>query len=519
MRFPFKTIAVAVLGFLPFGASASTIEIKMTPAPIARYSGIDRSSTMDVETFLTTAFSVIGDFESVPKTSRYIELRYSNVSTGSEAYAALQKGVYLDLIDNVAKPLPLKATVTEGVFARLLQRATGDTIDTDPNKPLTEGVLLDTLADLYDKGTPKEDASDVENFPILNDVYDKLRSEYVDPSKVEKVDLIRGAIEGLATATGDKHTVYFPPTESKDFQDEMAGEFEGIGAYVDMTTPGVMKITAPISGSPAERAGLKAGDTILSVDDLVIDKTVSLEAAVSRIKGPAGTQVKLRIRRGETDLDFSVTREKVTVQYVEYKKLDDGTPYIRISMFGAGTLAGFANAVGSLKTSGADQSRLVIDLRNDPGGSLDEVDGILSYFVPKGQPVVKIHYRNAKTEVVSGGSDNSLSNRKVAILVNGGSASASEIMAGTIRDYLTGAILVGEKTYGKGSVQSFVPYADGSSIKYTVAKWFTGKTETGIDGTGLIPDVEVAEASGSTNTGATAIIDAPLQKALELLKK
>ncbi|MDQ1343393.1 MAG: carboxyl-terminal processing protease, partial [Patescibacteria group bacterium] len=271
---------------------------------------------------------------------------------------------------------------------------------------------------------------------------------------------------------------------------------------------------SPISGSPAEKAGLKAGDVIIKIDGLDVTESVSLEYAVSKIKGPAGSEVVLRLKRGEETITVTVERAKIEVEYVEYKKLASGVPYVKISMFGEGTLRGFAEAATWIKKNGTDTDKLVIDLRNDPGGSLDEVAGILSYFVPKGEAVVKIRYRDSKSEIVSAGSDDSLSGRKIAILVNAGSASASEIMAGTIKDYLPKTVIVGEKTYGKGSVQNFVPYDDGSSIKYTIAKWFTGKTEIGIDGMGITPDIEVKSASGTVvETG-----DRALEKAEEALR-
>lgn len=315
---------------------------------------------------------------------------------------------------------------------------------------------------------------------------------------------------GMADATGDKHTVYFPPTESKEFQEGLSGHFEGIGAYVDMAVPGVLKIVSPLVGSPAEKAGIKGGDVIVKIDDLVIDESVSLEYAVSKIKGEAGTAVTVYVKRGSENLVFTVKRAKIEIKYVEFKKLASGTPYVKISMFGDGTLAEFAEAAEWIKKNGTDTDKLVIDLRNNPGGNLDDVAGILSYFVPKGEAVVKIRYRDSKDQIVSAGSDAPLSGRKIAILVNGGSASASEIMAGTIKDYFPKTAIIGEKTYGKGSVQNLAPYPDGSSFKYTIAKWFTGKTETGIDGTGISPDYEVKIGTGETS-------DTVLEKAENVL--
>jgi carboxyl-terminal processing protease len=516
MNRSFQKIAVAILLFLvPTGTSANSavIAVMETKAsPFSRFAYIDRSKTMDVKAFFTVAFEAIAEAEGVPKSSAYVRLNYPNVFPGSELYAAMQKGVYLDLVENSSKPLPLKKTATEGLFIKVLERVSGEKIAAAPNKPLTYGVLFDTLADLYETGeAPEENVTDVENFGILNDAYLKLKNDYFDASKADQGELVRGAIKGMANSVDDKHTVYFPPVETKSFEDELSGEFEGIGAYVDMQTPGVLKIISPISGSPAERAGLKSGDIIRKVNDFEITEKVSLEMAVSKIKGPAGTEVTLSILRGEETILKTVKREKITIDYVEYKKLPSGIVHLKITMFGEGTLVSFAKAAEWISKNATDTNKLIIDLRNNPGGSLDEVAAILSYFVPKGDAVVKIRYRSGKSQIVSAGSDFPLSGRKIAILVNGGSASASEIMAGTIKDYFPATVIVGEKTYGKGSVQNFFPYADGSSLKYTVAKWFTGKTETGIDGVGISPDIEVFAATGSTSDTQLARAEEALQ--------
>lgn len=271
-----------------------------------------------------------------------------------------------------------------------------------------------------------------------------------------------------------------------------------------MEVPGVLKIVSPFPGSPAEKAGLRGGDVIVKIGDLAVTDKLSLQDAVSRIKGPAGTEVTLSIKRGNENLIVKIKRERIEVKFVEYKKLPSGVAYLKISAFGNGTLAAFDEAAKWIDKNGTDTDKLIIDLRNNPGGSLEEVGGILSYFVPKGEPVVKIRLRDSKDEMVSAGTASKISSRKIAILINGGSASASEIMAGTIKDYLPKTVLVGEKTYGKGSVQSFVPFPDGSSLKYTVAKWFTGKTETGIDHIGISPDVAVPSSTGAVFDASTA---------------
>lgn len=202
--------------------------------------------------------------------------------------------------------------------------------------------------------------------------------------------------------------------------------------------------------------------------------------------------MKLHVKRDAGEFDFTITRAKITINYVEYKKLDTGDQYIKITTFGAGVKDAFVQTLTAISKD-PSSGKIIIDLRNNPGGSLDEVAAMLNYFVPKGQSVVHIKYKNTVSEMQSEGQDLiDLSRRKIIILINGGSASASEIMTGTIKDYLGENVrIVGEKSYGKGSVQSLDTYTDGSSFKYTIAKWFTGRTQTGIDGVGIKPDIEV----------------------------
>lgn len=183
---------------------------------------------------------------------------------------------------------------------------------------------------------------------------------------------------------------------------------------------------------------------------MIITESTSLQDAVNKIKGAPGTTVKLHVKRGTEELDFVIIRAKITINYVEFKKLDTGDQYIKITTFGAGVKDAFVQALGAIKKDPSN-GKIIIDLRNNPGGSLDEVASMLNYFVPKGQSVVHIKYKNTVSEMQSEGQDLiDLTRRKIVILINGGSASASEIMAGTIKDYLGDNVrIVGEKSYGK----------------------------------------------------------------------
>jgi carboxyl-terminal processing protease len=257
-----------------------------------------------------------------------------------------------------------------------------------------------------------------------------------------------------------------------------------------MTIPGELMITAVLPGSPAEKSGLLGGDRILKVDDYEIIKTSSVETVIPRIKGPTGTNVVLQILRKNEKLDIKVTRAKIKMEMVSYQKLDSNTSIIKINSFGDGTIAGFRKAVDQMNT---DQTkRIIIDLRNDGGGNVREVADILDYFVPTSKNKFSMKTLESTEVSLSTGLDDSFKNKEIVILINKGTASASEIMITTIQDYLpTQTKVVGETSYGKGTAQEFFGYSDGSSLKFTVAKWYSGKNDRSINKVGIKPDFEV----------------------------
>jgi carboxyl-terminal processing protease len=251
-------------------------------------------------------------------------------------------------------------------------------------------------------------------------------------------------------------------------------------------------IVAPLKWSPAEKAWIKAWDRVLKIDGFEVTDKVTLQEAVSKVKWLAGSVVSLTILRDSKTLEIKVTRAKIIIPYVEYSKFANGDNYIHISTFWAWVAKAFSGVVWEIAKNNPGK-KTIIDLRNNPGWSLDEVSDILEFFVPKWKPVVNIKYKNYSSDTLALW-DKSFSflDKQVIILINKWSASASEIMAGTIRDYLGANVkIIWETSYGKWSVQSLDDYSDGSSIKYTIAKWFTGKTQTWIDWTWIKPDLEV----------------------------
>jgi carboxyl-terminal processing protease len=316
----------------------------------------------------------------------------------------------------------------------------------------------------------------------LLDVY-----QIVEATHVRGADLdtfMEGAIRGGLSTLNDPYTDYFTAEEWTAFLNSLDGSFSGIGAYLEEGDPYVV-ISSPIKGSPAERAGLKPGDRLLEVNGESL-QGLTPEKAASKVRGPAGTSVTLKVERPSEGRTFTVTitREVVSLPDLEVKMMDDGIGYIALYTFGSDTDRQFWNAVADLKQQGA--RALVLDLRNNGGGYVDVAVSIAGGWVPKGEPVLTTKMRDGEDRELSPGG---LINLPTAVLVNGGSASASEILAGAIQDWKAGT-LVGEKTFGKGTVQQLLRMSNGDGLKVTIAEYLTAKGRH-VDKIGLTPDVEV----------------------------
>lgn len=323
----------------------------------------------------------------------------------------------------------------------------------------------------------------------LQRVQEYIQQQYVEEVPTQK--LVEGMLKGMVEATGDKYSAYFPPKQFKAYLEHFESSFSGVGVRVE-TSPktGLITVVAPIKGSPGERAGLRAGDAIVGVDGRDVTK-MGLDEAVMLIKGKAGTQVRLTIKReGQTDpLEFTITRAVIEVPGMEAKMLDQegGIGYIRITEFKKQVTGQVSDAIQSLRRQG--MNRLILDLRQNPGGLLDEAIGISSLFLPPKHPVVHIVARGEKKETYHSRAKTQW-DMPLLVLVDGGSASASEIVAGAVKDTEVG-VLLGEKTFGKGSVQSFYDLKDGGGVKLTTAKYLTAG-ENSIHEKGIEPDIVVA---------------------------
>jgi len=352
--------------------------------------------------------------------------------------------------------------------------------------------------------------SDKVSFDQFWKVWDKVKEKYVN-QPVDDVDLFYGAIEGMVAGLNDPYSVYFKPEKAEEFTKDLSGEFEGIGAEVGKKEE-MITIIAPLPGSPAEKAGLKSGDIIFAIDgEDVLD--VSVDEAIAKIRGKKGTPVVLTIAREGVvgTKEYSVIRDTINIPTVTWKMQTDSIVYLRVHYFNEHTWSQFDEAVKEIKKKNA--RGLILDLRSNPGGYLETSVQVASEWVPPGQLVLKEVFNNGKKNEYTSQGAYRFANMKTMVLVDEGTASGAEIVAGALQDYRA-ATIIGQKTYGKGSVQDFEILPDGSALKLTIAKWFT-PNEQQIDKHGIVPDVTIELPVEEKTTTPKDLV---LEKALEFLK-
>lgn len=357
------------------------------------------------------------------------------------------------------------------------------------------GSTLESRADFeykYPEDFEKPEILDVD-FSLFWDAIKKIKEKYVWIDDVEDQDLFYGSIKGLIDSLGDPNSSFFSPEDSKRFEEDLSGKFGGIGAEIGIRDNQLM-IIAPLKGTPADEMGLKAGDKIMGIDG---ESTlgITIEEAVRDIRGEPGDLVVLLILRDEWSepRDIEIIRDVITIPTLDWEMIDRKkvgnrrVAYIQLYNFGGNATSMFAGAVSNILLEGVDG--LILDLRNNSGGYLDASVNIAGWFLKRGEIVVKEEFKLEKNRVFRASGNASLKNIPTVVIVNRGSASASEILAGALRDQ-NEAILVGEQTFGKGTVQEVLNMKDGSMIKISISEWITPSGKR-IEKEGLTPDYEV----------------------------
>lgn len=368
------------------------------------------------------------------------------------------------------------------------------------------------------------------DFSMFWTVLEKLETTYYDKKAINQQKIIDGAISGMVSSLDDPYTMYLPPQQNNNFKQGLAGKFEGIGAELALKGKEVV-VVSPLDGSPAQKAGIKAGDTILKVDEQII-AGMTLNQVVDKIRGPKGTEVQLTLlhKNDQSPTTVKIVRDTITVKSLTTwtKKIkdveginnkadelkanqDDKVVYIRLSQFGDSTNTewlSLSNSIDRQLKSDPNIKGIVFDLRNNPGGYLTDAVYIASEFIKSGTAVMQEDRAQQRTEFPVSGKG-ILTDVPVVVLINGGSASASEIVSGALRDHGR-AKLVGEKSFGKGTIQQAEDLGGGAGIHITIAKWLT-PNGTWVHGKGLEPDVKVELDKKDASH------DVQLEKAIETL--
>lgn len=380
-------------------------------------------------------------------------------------------------------------------------------------KGIIAGVLLSTLVvvgfkfatgDIFGKNIDKATAIKLQNIDRL------IEEKYLYSDKIDQNALKEGMIKGYIQGLGDPYSAYYDKKEFKELTESTEGTFYGIGAQFNTATnEGFLTVVNVYEGSPAKKAGIRAGDVLTKVDGKDVGG-MSAESVVSRIKGKNGSKVKLTFTRNKKDTyTVDVKREKIEVPTVAYRMQRDNIGYIQITEFTGETATQFNDAFVKLEKQG--MVGLVIDLRNNPGGRVDTTGKILDKLLGKG-PLVKVKDKNGKEEVLIDSDEKHKWNKPIVVLINGYSASASELFAGAMQDY-EAATIIGTKSYGKGVVQQIFSINDGTGVKLTIAEYFTPKGHV-VNKKGITPDIKVEETRKTPEDPN----DAQLLKAFEVVK-
>lgn len=370
-------------------------------------------------------------------------------------------------------------------------------------------VAITSISDAA-SATEKDRSETYRLLELFGDVFERVRADYVEEVSDEK--LIEAAVRGMLTDL-DPHSAFLNRKNFRDMQVQTKGEFGGLGIEVTMES-GYVKVVSPIDDTPAFRAGIKAGDLITHLDGELV-QGLTLSQAVERMRGPVNSDIKLTIRRASESFDVTVTRDKIRIRSVR-SRTEDNVGYVRITSFSEQTESGLNKAVEKIKTSVGDKLvGFVLDLRNNPGGLLDQAVLVSDAFLEEGEIVStrgRVQENAQRFHATPGDITDGL---PIVVLINSGSASASEIVAGALQDQRR-AVILGQRSFGKGSVQTIIPLGRNGAIKLTTQRYYT-PSGTSIQAKGIAPDIEVAQSRVEPleNAGRLERHEADLRGALD----
>ncbi|MCK5027210.1 MAG: S41 family peptidase [Candidatus Pacebacteria bacterium] len=407
--------------------------------------------------------------------------------------------------------MPNKKTSTliavTAIFAIMISFTTGVIAG---KTSVSHGGAQENVLDLFLDDTPTVEIPEDVDLDLFWEVWNLINQDYVTSEMPSNEEKIWGAIHGLVASLEDPYSIFLEPVESKMFGENVSGSFEGVGMEVGLRN-GILTVISPLKDTPADRAGLMPGDMIIQIDDTPT-YDLTLNEAVGIIRGPRGTIVTLTIvrKKEEETLEIDITRDKINIPVISTQLREDGVFVIELYSFYETSLRLFEDAIKEFKATGSN--KLIVDLRNNPGGYLDASVDIAGTFLPNGKLVARESFGANKKENEHRTRGNFLLkdyDLDMVILINQGSASASEILAGALAEYEI-ATLVGEQSFGKGSVQELIDFNDGTSLKLTIARWLT-PNGISISEEGLTPDKEVEMTLDDLKEGRDPQLDAAVE--------
>ncbi len=455
----------------------------------------DKKAEPDKKLSLIDALTLLFHSQSIPIPNVYKGgIPYTDVLRNTQAAPLIMRALSLDIIfpqrdDYVG----IYKRVTRAQAARMIYK-----------------MDLVTLGSAYSNGLPQVSTHNPELDKIIN-VWELIEASYLNRDSVDKEAMTDLVLKNIVEGLEDPYSTYMNQEENQNFLDGLDGEIEGIGAVIGFNENDEIAIISPISNSPAAKAGVKAKDVIIEVDDQNVTE-MTLEELVGLIKGPKGTTVKIRVKRSTRYMTFIIERALIEIPSVEYDLIDGGDIIlINFSQFNFGASEEFQLAVDAIQQNSSIDG-MIIDLRGNPGGLLDESLRILGHFVDAQEELVTINYTDY-TQVLLSRGPAGLKTFPTVILIDEGSASASEIVAGALQDYEL-ATIVGQTSFGKGTVQEVNYFMDNSSLKLTVAEWLTPLRQSIKDG-GIQPDVSVSD---NESTEADEQLDRAIQELNKLMR-